>query len=316
MDKLFKEFGPFNYVVNLACETRYGFDAPHYKINIQDIVENLATCCLAYKCTRLVEVSTAYVYGSSTSKKNETHKPSPERVWDQYKWKGEQALQQLSAKKGLQYFVLRPTKIYGRYDYQGMGQRFIATAVYSSLKQVQQQLWSEDQEMSTVHVRDVAKAIVYFLKMGSNGLVVNLADLTHTKKKHINQMLQNIFKCEIQCKNNFLSHIAWLKINEMLRDANEMHIEQWTKLCVDYQIEHTPLDILLYKENIDNYDLNIDGRMVSERFGFIYDYPQLKQAYIEEILQDFIARKLFPNILQPSAKMKELPNDAKPLLQS
>lgn len=74
---MFKEHGPFTYVVNLACETKFGYDAQHYKAQIEDISKNLANCCVNYPPARFIEVSTAYVYSSGSKKKTEQSKPAP-----------------------------------------------------------------------------------------------------------------------------------------------------------------------------------------------------------------------------------------------
>lgn len=59
---------------------------------------------------------------------------------------------------------------------------------------------------------------------------------------------------------------------------------------------------MLFKENVDDFELRIDGNAITSRFGFHYDYPVLKLEYVEEILSDFIKRNLFPNIFGSEAK--------------
>jgi hypothetical protein len=54
----------------------------------------------------------------------------------------------------------------------------------------------------------------------------------------------------------------------------------WLELCQSKNIGNSPISITLYKEQLDNFELNVDGSKISNKFGFKYIYKQIN-------IQDF-----------------------------
>lgn len=69
--------GPWDYVFNLAGETKYSQTEAVYKENVLDVAVKCATAAAKHGVKRFIEVSTAQVYESGKKPSKETDKLDP-----------------------------------------------------------------------------------------------------------------------------------------------------------------------------------------------------------------------------------------------
>src|SRR3989338_7568166 len=195
--KAFEDTAPYQFVVNLAAETRYGQEEATYKQMIFDISINCAKEALNYisSIEQYIEVSTAQVYDSGSKASKETDKVVPWTNQAKFKAQAEEELKKLSPEFAKKLVILRPAIIYGPADLNGLTPRITCACTYTLTKDKMKLLWSGDLCINTVHVRDVARAIwhVYMNSKSTGPSVYNLCDKNQTDQKKVNEIFEQIF---------------------------------------------------------------------------------------------------------------------------
>jgi len=97
--------GKFNFVFNLAAETKYGQTEEVYNEKIFDLSTRCASEAVKQGVDRFIEVSTAQVYESEKKPSKENAKLDPWTLLAKSKLKAEEALKTTS---GLNLVILRP----------------------------------------------------------------------------------------------------------------------------------------------------------------------------------------------------------------
>ena len=171
--KVFSDELGFDYVFNLAAETRYGMPEDAYKTRVLGVSAKCAAAAAALRTSvggeprvrRYVEVSSAQVYKSS-GKHPASEDPSakgselaPWTVQARYSLEAEVACQAVAAAEGLPLVRLRPAIVYGPGDTAGLMPRAVCAASYSKLGERMRFLWDKHMRVNTVHVRDVCRAL-------------------------------------------------------------------------------------------------------------------------------------------------------------
>jgi len=284
------EGGKFNYVFNLAAETKYGQTDAVYAEKVLDLSVKVATEAAKQKVDRFVEVSTAQVYEEGKKPSKENAKTEPWTALAKHKLKAEEELRKIA---GLNLIIVRPALIYGPGDINGLSPRIICGAVYQHLGEKMKFLWSEELKMHCVHVRDVAKALWVVAEKGQLGAIYNLADKTDLNQGKFNAVIEKIFKIETGFVGNLASNVAKLNFQGITEDVNDKHLKPWSDLCKAANIVNTPLTPYLDQEVLYNNHLSIDGTTI-EALGFKYDHPELNEVLIREQIEYFTAQKLFP----------------------
>jgi len=284
----------WNYVINLAAETKYGQTEEVYKEKVFDLSINCAKEAVKHKVDRFIEVSHAQVYDSDKKASKEDAKTKPWTLLAKYKLKAEEELRQID---GLNLIIVRPSVVYGPADISGIAPRLITAAVYTELKEKMQFLWSGDLRLNTVHVFDVCRALWLLCVEGKNGEIYNLSDLGDTDQKKINQSLESIFNIKTDFAGTALSQMAKLNLKSLTEDVNDKHLKPWSDLCKRHGILNTPLTPYLDQELLYNNHLSVDGSKICDQLGFKYEYPELKDEYLRESLNYFLEQQLFPPIV-------------------
>lgn len=286
----FAEGDHFDYVINLAAETKYGQTPEVYNEKILDLANKVGNAAKAHGVEKFIEVSTAQVYDSGSKASKEDSKIKPWTSQAVYKHKAEEAL----AAIGLPLVILRPAVVYGPGDVAGIAPRVITAAVYKHLGDKMKFLWTKDLKLNTVHVRDVAKAIWASCQHAAAGSVFNLADEGETDQGEINTILEAIYGIRTGFLGGAVSQLAKINLKAACEQVNDKHLKPWSDICKEAGIANTPLTPYLDSELLSNNALSIDGSKIKSVGGFTYDHPKINVDLVRESMQYYIDQGLFP----------------------
>jgi len=280
----------FNYVFNLAAETKYSQTDEVYREKVFDLSVKCATEGAKRNVDRYVEMSTAQIYepGKKASSENSTCKP-----WTgigNYKLKAEESLRGIN---GLKLNIVRPAIVYGPGDVYGLSPRLICGAVYRHLGEKMKFLWGSDLRINTVHVRDVCKALWHIATRCPVGEVYNLVDKSDSSQGSINKHLEAIFKIKTSFMGGVVSNVAKLNMKVATEEINDKHLRPWSELCKKEEILNTPLTPYLDQELLYNNSLSVDGSKI-ESTGFSYDHPNVTEELVREQVNYYVSQNLFP----------------------
>jgi len=289
------EGGEFQFVFNLAAETKYGQTEEVYNEKVYDLSVKCATEAFNRKVQRFIEVSTAQVYQPHSKPNKEDSKTEPWTLIAKYKLKAEEKLKELQ-KQGLNLVILRPACVYGPGDVAGLAPRIICGAVYKHLNEKMKFLWSEDLLINTVHAQDVCKALWHCTTPAVKiGTTFNLADKNETNQEKINKHLEAVYGIKTGFLGSIASKVATsLSMKALTEEVNDKHLKPWSDLCKQSNIHNSPLTPYLDPELLYNNPLSVDGSAI-EATGFKYDYPELTTEHFKQMIAYFKDQKLFPN---------------------
>ncbi|KJE89679.1 NAD-dependent epimerase/dehydratase [Capsaspora owczarzaki ATCC 30864] len=280
----------FDFVINLAAETKYGQTEKIYEEKVLSLSVCVAKEAAKRGVKRFIEVSTAQVYSSDKDASTETDKLNPWTTIAQYKLKAEEAIKGIA---GLNYVIVRPAIVYGTGDLLGLTPRLIIGAVYKSLNEQMKLLWTEKLRLNTVHVDDVARALFYLTDHGNSGEIYNLADKGDTSQDTVSTILDQIFGIKHSYAGSIQSNLAKLNMKNITEDVNESHMDPWSKLLKADGIENTPLSPYLDQELLYNNNTTVDGSKI-EKLGFSYTQPQLTKDALKNVVDEYVKLGLFP----------------------
>lgn len=283
----------WNYVINLAAETKFGQTEEVYQEKIYDLSVNCGKEAAKHKVDKFIEVSTAQVYDPDKKPSKEDAKTKPWTLLAKYKLKAEEELKKIP---DLNLVIVRPSTVYGPADVGGVAPRLIIAAVYTELKEKMTFLWTGDLKLNTVHVHDVCRALWFLCEKGENGSTYNLSDNNDTDQKKINNFLESIFKIKTDFAGTALSQMAKLNLKSVTEDVNDKHLKPWSDLCKKHGISNTPLTPYLDQELLYNNHLSVDGSKITG-LKFAYERPEMKEEYLRESLNYFLEQGLFPEIV-------------------
>jgi len=290
--KVFDELGvKWDFVVNLAGETKYSQTDEVYKENIIDVSLTCANAAAKHGVKTYIEVSTAQVYDAGKKPSGEGDKINPWTKLAKAKLKAEEELKKIN---GLNLIIVRPAIVYGPGDILGITPRFICGAVYKHLKETMEFLWDKDLKINTVHVRDVCSALWHLLQKGKSGDIWNLADSSDTDQGSVAKFLESIFHIETNFMGNIKSKLATtVAMKTVAETANEKHLKPWSDLCKANSIVNTPLTPYLDEELLYNNATSIDGTKITTT-GFAYKYPKMSEEALRETITCFVDLGFFP----------------------
>lgn len=284
--------GKFNFVFNLAAETKYGQTDAVYAEKVLDLSVKVGNEAAKQGVDKFIEVSTAQIYEAGKKKAKEGDKADPWTGIAKYELKAEEELRKIPK---LNLIIVRPAYVYGPGDITALSPRIICGAVYKHLGEKMKFLWDEKLKINTVHVRDVAKALWHLTQKGDVGALYNLADKGETDQGDFNEILSKIFGIETGFLGSIVSNLAKLKFEEVTGEVNDKHLKPWSDLTKAAGIVNTPLTPYLDQELLYNNSLSVDGSAI-ESIGFVYDNPKVTEALIREQIDYFVKQNLFPKI--------------------
>jgi nucleoside-diphosphate-sugar epimerase len=281
----------YDYVINLAAETKYGHNDEVYKERVQHLSVACATEAAKHNVRRFIEVSTAQVYEATDKPKKENAKLDPWTNIAKFKAAVEEDLKSI---QGLDYVVVRPAVVYGPGDRTGVAPRVICGAIYKHLGKPMKLLWTGDLKIHTVHVHDVVRALFHLCNHGQSGSVYNLADKNDTDQGKINKHLEALFGIKTKFAGKvFTKAVSSLGMDSITSTVNDKHVAPWSKMTKEAGIEITPLSPYLDKELLGNNPLAVDGSAI-EATGFSYEVPLITTEKLREWVDYNVALKLFP----------------------
>ncbi|KAI9208212.1 uncharacterized protein BJ171DRAFT_490658 [Polychytrium aggregatum] len=293
----------FDYVFNLAAETKYGQTEEVYHDKVYQVAMVVGNEAAKRKVKAFVEVSTAQVYESDKRPSTEESKLKPWTQLAKMKLKAEEDLRKIP---GLNLIILRPAVVYGPNDILGITPRLIIGAVYRQLQEEMKLLWTKDLKINTVHVYDVATALwaVTASPAEKGGRttplapgtaeIYNLADKSDTDQGSINEHIQAIFGIQTGYQGTVISQFAKLNLDSVTEDVNDKHLQPWSDLCKNGGVANTPLTPYLDKELLKDNATSIDGSKIEKVFGFTYKHPVLTEESLRAVVTDFEAIGIWP----------------------
>jgi len=291
LGKVFDDDAPFDFVFNVAGETKYSQADAVYQENIIDVSVTCATEAAKRGVKMFIEVSTAQVYDSGSKPRKEDAKIKPWTGIAKAKLKAEETLKGIA---GLKLIIVRPATIYGPGDCTGLTPRLITAAVYKSLGEKMEFLWDKDLACNTVHVRDVVTALWHLANNGKPGTIYNLADENATTQGSICPILESMFGIKTGFMGNMKSKMATaLAMKVVAETANEKHLKPWSDLCKEHKITTTQLTPYLDEELLYDNDLSVDGNAITTT-GFKYSHPNVTVDLVRESLDYHIKNNSFP----------------------
>jgi len=293
VNKVFDDGGhKFDYVFNLAGETKYSQTEEVYKENIIDVSVTCGKAAAQRGVQRFIEVSTAQVYDAGKKASAEGDKLHPWTKLAKAKLEAEEGLKKI---QGLNLIIARPAIVYGPGDINGITPRIICGAVYKFLGEEMEFLWDKDLRINTVHVRDVVAALWHLAANGQLGETYNLADQNDTDQGSVNQLLEKLFGIKTGFMGNIKSKLyTGVAMKTVAETANEKHLKPWSDLTKSKGITNTPLTPYLDEELLYNTSLSIDGSKITKT-GFQYKYPKMDDGLLREVVQYFVELNFFPN---------------------
>ena len=288
---------PFDVVINLAAETRYGLDESVYKQKCFDLSIKCANATMKMGgCKKYIEVSHGQVYKPSKKPCTETSPIKPWTKHAKHKYQAEEALRAM-VEQGLPLVVLRLATVYGKADAYGLMPRVVIAAAYKKMDEKMKFLWGKSLNIATVHVNDVCRAVWHVSgEAGVVGATYNVADKTNTNQGTVCDMLANMFDINVGYHGMLISNAARLKMDYACATANEKHLEPWNDLLKEHGNMNTNLSPYLDREVLGDKHLSMDGTLI-ESTGFEYRYPVLTEELLREQVDYAIAQKTFPPVI-------------------
>ncbi|KAL4110656.1 hypothetical protein PRIC1_002347 [Phytophthora ramorum] len=296
VDRAFNpEFGPYDFVFNLAGETKCGLSETVYASKCRDLSVKCAKKAQEVRVKRYIEVSTAFVYKSQSKKPAaEGAELLPWTLQAKYKLEAEEEIRRLPDLKSCS--SARHGKVYGSADSMGLMPRIVCAASYVKLEEKMKLLWDAEMRVNTVHVFDVCQALWHLTAAGKDGEVYNLVDKNDTNQAKINAVLEEIFHIKSGFIGKLVSNLARVRLADVVDDANEKHMQPWADLCSEHGITNTPLTPYIDKELLQHNHLYANGSKI-ESTGFRYEYPTLETKEVRGVLEEMVQQKIFPPIL-------------------
>lgn len=291
----------YDYVFNLAAETKYGQSEGVYDEKVYSLSVTVAKEAAKHKIKAFVEMSTAQIYDSDKKPSKEDGKVKPWTLIAKYKYKAEEELKKI---EGLNLVILRPAVVYGPGDIIGVTPRLIIGAVYRHLNEEMTFLWTKDLKLNTVHVDDVVRAIWHVsatveekggrTKPVTTPEVYNLCDKENTNQETINVFIREIFGIKTGFQGSLISNFAKLNMDSVTEDVNDKHLQPWSELCKAGGVTNTPLTPYLDKELLKDNGLCVDGSKIETEMGFTYTVPNVTLEKLREVVDEYVAMGIWP----------------------
>jgi len=295
IETLFDETeGKWDFVFNLAGETKYSQTEAVYKENVIDVAIKCATTAAKHGVKRFIEVSTAQIYDGDKPK-HPYKEDGKTDAWTNLAKAKLEAESQLKGIQGLNFIIVRPAIVYGPGDISGITPRIICGAVYKHLKEEMEFLWDKEMKINTVHVTDVCRALWHLTNHGNSGEIYNLADENDTDQASANVLLSEIFGIKTSCMGTIKTNLAKaaLSMKRVAETANEKHLTPWSELCKSKGITNTVLSPYLDEELLYHNSLFVDGSKIKTT-GFTYNHPKMTKQNLLDVIKHFQDLGYFP----------------------
>ncbi|KAF7414596.1 hypothetical protein HZH68_003085 [Vespula germanica] len=284
-----------DYVFNCAGETKCGQTDPVYKEGIYKLSINCAQQAAKIKANHFVEICSGNLSSSEKVPCIEEENGDPWTFVAKYKLQVEHDLKNIP---DLKYTILRPAIVYGPGDRNGLAPRLVVGAVYKHLGEMMKLLWGPDLRMNTVHVRDMARAIWHVANRSDTiGQIYNVVDEGNSTQGSISAIVSELFNINHDYWGTTLSTLAKTDMSSVVEEVNDKHMGPWADACNKDGVENSPLSPYIDQELLYNKHLYLKSGKLSLNTGFTYLYPKLTKESLKEVLDDYVAMKIFPHSL-------------------
>jgi len=283
----------WDFIINLAAEAKPNQSQMVYQQGIVPLSLGCAELASRLGVKKYVEVSDSHCYNAKKVASKEVDNLEPYTLPAECKMQVEKKLQNIA---DLNYAVIRPGITYGTGDRVGLTPWLILGAIYRHLGEPLRLLWHSDVHRSTVHVKDLCRAIwsVCLSQKLVSGQVFNVADNADTTLSDLAEIIAELFQIKYNFVGKTLSTLVNLDIQSVVEDANEKHLEPWGEICRIAKIDNTPLSPYATVENLSGHNLWLDNSKLMRETGFQLNFPKPTVELLNEVLQDYISRGLFP----------------------
>ncbi|KAK7074973.1 hypothetical protein SK128_004905 [Halocaridina rubra] len=286
----------WDWVINAAGETKTGQVEAVYREGIVRLSSNCATEAAKRKCKIYLEISSGNMNSNEKTAHKESDDCNPWTVAATFKHQVEKKLMEMS---DLNWIIVRPGIVYGPSDRTGITPRLVFGAIYRHLGETMKILWDENLRINTVHVTDIARAVIWLCQQGKTAQIYNVVDEANTKQGDITTIVSDIFNINHDYWGNTLSSIAKTDSMALVNEINEKHLAPWAAVCSADGLDNTPLTPYIDQNSVHHKHLHLDGSKIRSE-GFTYSVPKPTLENLLEVLKDFIIMKIFPASALPS----------------
>jgi len=287
------ESGSWDYVFNLAGETKFGQSEAVYDESVVGIVKVCLAEAKPKNIKKWIELSSGQCYDSGKSKSKEDEKLKPWTNLAKSKALAEKAVQD----SGVPHTIIRAATVYGPGDITGMTPRIICAATYVGGKAGEKMtfLWDGDLKVHTVHVADVVRAMWFCATTDAcTGQVYNLVDDSDTTQEKIAAFLEAIFGIKTEFFGLLKSKAATgVAMKTVAETANETHMEPWGEILKEKGLTMSKLSPFLDEELLYNNSLSLEGEKI-KKAGFSLTQPKMNKELLVQTIKYFESTKDFP----------------------
>ena len=317
-----------DFVIDLTVDMNFNSSA---LLHIQSslISYNLGKLLSNYSIKSYLKLSYPfYHFNNKPSDENDNLIPHGDRgVWSH------QSLYSLATIPNLPLVILRIGAWYGDHEFFGkITPRLICAHIYHHLNEDMKFLWSDNLQLNTIHIHDVARAIIqlsYWRSSVDNSTLqstlndvrphadkqtlqqfnlpivdskvkaplFNIVDDSNATQSSVADKISSFFNIKITFLGNFVSTFAQADIDQMVDDVNEKHLEAWNDMLKLSGISDTPLTPYLDEHFFKKNPISLDNNKIKSylNFTFIHDNG-LTINHIKQIVDGFKENKLWPQI--------------------
>ncbi|KAI1958227.1 hypothetical protein LOZ58_005342 [Ophidiomyces ophidiicola] len=294
----------FDYVIDCGGETRFSESDDVYRLRT-----HAPSLAIGHECARrgirtLVQCSTATVYKPEAKLHKESDKTKPSLKFSKWKLALEDDLKKIP---GLNLCILRLPRVYGEYDTGFLTPAICLGRVYKELEKPMTFLYSKDQVMHTVYVKDAARALWTAAEWrASKGpitnnqsppfpIIFNIVDHNNTTKGHLTDALSRVFGIECEFLGTLMTQFAKLNQYEIVDEMNEESLETWAELLQKNGITRPgPISPFVDKDLLRDVDVCADGSLFEQTTGFTYETPALSPDWLENIITSYKRMNWWP----------------------
>ena len=229
--------------------------------------------------------------------------------------------------------ILRIGAWYGDHEFFGkITPRLICAHIYHHLNEDMKFLWSDNLQLNTIHIHDVARAIIqlsYWRSSVDNSTLqstlndvhphadkqtlqqfnlpivdskvkaplFNIVDDSNATQSSVADKISSFFNIKITFLGNLVSTFAQADIDQMVDDVNEKHLEAWNDMLKLSGISDTPLTPYLDEHFFKKNPISLDNNKIKRYLNFTFIHNNgLTIDHIKQIVDGFKENKLWPQI--------------------